>query len=397
MVVRVGRRTLVWIGVGLAAVWGTAALLRPSPTAVETAVVRRGSLQVTIDEDGVTRLVRRFVVSAPVAGRVLRIEALPGRRVTAGQTLATITPARPTPLDERARAGAEARVRAAEAELERVRSEWRRLVVEADQAARNAERNDVLFKAGSASRESAEAAKSRAQSGAEAVNAAEAAISTAEFALAAARATLMSDTDRAAGAAVLVRSPIDGVVLRRIQESEAVVAPGAPLIEIGDLRDLEIVADLLSSDAVRVQPGAAVTITRWGGARDLAGRVRRVEPSGFTKVSALGVEEQRVNVIVEFAEPPSARESLGDGFRVEVRIVVLDRPDVRLVPTPALFRAEGEWAVFLVVNDRLVQRLVRVGGQNEQSAEVLEGLDEGDRVVLYPGESLTPGARVVLQ
>jgi HlyD family secretion protein len=397
MVVRIGRRMLVWIAVGLAAVLGIVALLRPSPAAVETAIVRRGSLQVTIDEEGVTRLVRRFVVSAPVAGRVLRIEALPGRPVTAGQTLATITPARPTPLDERARAGAEARVRAAEAELERARSEWRRLVVEADQATRDAERNDVLFKTGSTSRESAEAAQARARSAAEAVNAAEAAISTAEFALAAARAALISDTDRAAAAAVLIRSPIDGVVLRRIQESESVVAPGAALIEIGDLRDLEIVADLLSADAVRVQPGAAVTITRWGGARDLAGRVRRVEPSGFTKVSALGVEEQRVNVVVEFVEPPSERQSLGDGFRVEVRIVVHERSGVRLVPTPALFRVEGQWAVFVIVNDRLVERLVRLGGQNEQSAEVLEGLNEGDRVVIYPGESLTPGARVVLQ
>jgi HlyD family secretion protein len=270
-------------------------------------------------------------------------------------------------------------------------------VVEADQATRDAERNDVLFKTGSTSRESAEAAQARARSAAEAVNAAEAAISTAEFALAAARAALISDTDRAAAAAVLIRSPIDGVVLRRIQESESVVAPGAALIEIGDLRDLEIVADLLSADAVRVQPGAAVTITRWGGASDLAGRVRRVEPSGFTKVSALGVEEQRVNVVVEFVEPPSERQSLGDGFRVEVRIVVHERSGVRLVPTPALFRVEGQWAVFVIVNDRLVERLVRLGGQNEQSAEVLEGLNEGDRVVIYPGESLTPGARVVLQ
>jgi HlyD family secretion protein len=392
---RAGRRNLIWMATAAVGVFGLVALLRPAPVEVDVGVVRRDTLRVTIDEEGETRLRRRFVVSAPVSGRVLRIEAVAGGSVTADQTLATITPARPTPLDERARAGAEARVRAAEAELERARSEWRRLVVEADQAAREAARTDVLFTTGSVARESAEIARARSRSATEAVNAAEAAIRTAEFALAAARAVLISDTDRSAGAAVTVRSPIDGVVLRRVQESEAVVSAGAPLIEIGDLRDLEIVSDLLSRDAVRVQPGAPVIITGWGGTRDLAGRVLRVEPSGFTKVSALGVEEQRVNVVIEFVDPPSARETLGDGFRVEVRIVLSERSGILTVPTAALFRLGGRWTVFAVVDDRLVQREVRIGEQNEHMAEVLEGLQEGDRLAVYPGESLTTGTRVV--
>ena len=191
--------------------------------------------------------------------------------------------------------------------------------------------------------------------------------------------------------------PIDGAVLKRVQESEAVVAPGAPLLEIGDLRDLEIVTDLLSNDAVRVQPGTAVVVTRWGGARDLSGRVLRVEPSGFTKVSALGVEEQRVNVVVELVDPPAARQTLGDGFRVEVRIVLSERAGVLMVPTAALFRVQGRWAVFLIVNDRLETRDVQIGDQNEQAAEVLGGLTEGDRVVVYPGESLAAGTKVAVR
>ena len=392
---RIARRHLIWTLVGLATVLGLVTLFRPAPVEVDIGLVKRGLLRVTIDEEGETRLRRRFVVSAPVSGRVMRIEAVAGQSVMASQVLATITPARPTPLDDRTRAGAEARVRAAEADLERARSDWRRLVVDADQAARDAARSDALFKTGSVAHESAEVARARSRSAAEAVNAAEAAIRTAEFAVAAARAALISDTDRSAGTAVSVRSPIDGVVLRRVQESEGVVAAGAPLIEIGDLRDLEIVTDLLSRDAVRVRSGMPVIITGWGGGRDLSGRVLRVEPSGFTKVSALGVEEQRVNVVVEFVDPPSDRQMLGDGFRVEVRVVMSERSGVLAVPTASVFRVEGRWTVFAVVNDELVQREVQVGEQNEEVSEVLGGLQEGDRVVVYPGESLVTGARVV--
>jgi HlyD family secretion protein len=249
---------------------------------------------------------------------------------------------------------------------------------------------------GSAARETAELAQARGRSANEAVKGAEAAIRVAEFAVAAARAVLISEDPRTARPALRVQSPIEGVVLKRVQESEAVVAPGAPLVDIGDLRDLEIVTDLLSNDAVRVQPGAPVIITRWGGARDLSGRVIRVEPSGFTKISALGVEEQRVNVVVEFVDSPSSRQALGDGFRVEVRIVLSERAGVLIVPTSALFRVEGRWAVFRIVGARLEKREVEVGERNEQSAEVLGGLAEGDRVVVYPGESLTEGARVAM-
>jgi HlyD family secretion protein len=389
---RIGRRHLIWIGGTLAAAAIVAALLRPPVIEVDTAAVARGRLQVTVDEEGETRLRRRFVVSAPVAGRVLRIDTRPGDSVKARQPLALIAPVRPTPLDVRTRLTAEARVKASEAALERARAERRRLAVEEEQATREVGRMKTLFQAGSVSRETLELAEARLRSAGEAAKAADAAVRAAEFALAEARATLVSEGD--SEAAVPVAAPIGGMVLRRLQESEAVLPAGAPLLEIGDLRDLEVVSDLLSSDAVRVKAGTPVVITRWGGDRDLRGRVQRVEPAGFTKVSALGVEEQRVNVVIDFLDPPSERSSLGDGFRVEVRIVVFEAGSVLTVPTASLFRADEHWAVFVVADAQLVRRNVRIGQQNDQVAEVLDGLTEGQRVVIYPGESLTAGARV---
>jgi HlyD family secretion protein len=183
-------------------------------------------------------------------------------------------------------------------------------------------------------------------------------------------------------------------VLKRLQESEAVVQPGTPLLEVGTLEDLEIVSDLLSTDAVRVSPGDPVIIDRWGGQGTLDGRVQRVEPSGFMKISALGVEEQRVNVVIDFVTGRDQRASLADGYRVDVRIVVWEKADAVTVPTSSLFRAGEDWAVFVIEGDVVRRRLVRIGQRNEQAAEVLEGLAVGDRVVAYPGESLTDGARV---
>jgi HlyD family secretion protein len=394
---RIGRRWIIWGAVAIVAAVAAIGIVRPSPVDVDTAVVARQTLRVTIDEEGETRLRRRFTVSAPVGGRVLRIEARSGDRVSAGQVLARITPARPAPLDIRSRAGAEARVQTAEAALARAQAERRRLSVEAEQAGREAARTRTLFDGGSVAREAVELADVRARSAAEAVAAADAAIRTAEFSLAEARSVLMTDAGTTRAADVAVLSPIDGLVLRRLHESEAVIGAGAPLIEIGDLRDLEIVADLLSRDAVRVAAGSPVAIINWGGPHELAATVDRVEPAGFTKVSALGVEEQRVNVVVAFVDPPDRRASLGDGFRVEVRILLAERPNVLAVPTASLFRVDGRWAVFVVEDGRLTERAVQIGEQNEQLAEVLDGLAEGDRVVVYPGESLADGTQVVVR
>jgi HlyD family secretion protein len=390
----VKRRYLIWglTGIGVAAVlW---AALSPSVVEVDVATVGRGPLRVTVDEEGETRLRRRFVVSAPVSGRVLRIESRPGDHVKTGQVLAVIQPAPPTPLDVRTEATAEARVSAADAAAQRARAERSRLAVERKQAEADAARAKQLLDTGYGAKDAYEQLLARAQSLTQAEQAADSAIRAADFEHAAAKAALISRGDATAGRAVRVTAPIAGLILRRAQESEAVVAAGAPLVDIGTLEDLEIVSDLLSTDAVKVKPGASVLIDRWGGEGQLAGRVQRVEPAGFLKVSALGVEEQRVNVIIDFVDPRERRASLGDGFRVEVRIVVWEQKDALVAPTSSLFRADGEWAVFVLDGDRIRRRIVKIGQRNEQSAEVLEGLTAGDRVVAYPGESLTDGAKV---
>ena len=366
---------------------------RPRVIEVDVATAARGPLRVTVDEEGETRLRRRFVVSAPVPGRVLRIESRPGDTVQKGAIVAVIAPASPTPLDARARTAAEARVRTAEAAGERARAEVQRLIVDRTQAETDAARAKSLFDAGYSSREALEQADARVSALIQAVKSAEAAGRAAEFELAEAQAALISG-GTVAGGRVNVEAPTDGVILRRVQESEAVVLAGAPLVEIGNLDDLEIVTDLLSTDAVRVKPGAAVSIERWGGEGSLAGRVQRVEPAGFMKISALGVEEQRVNVVIDFLDPRERRASLGDGFRVEVRIVVWEKPDVLTVPTSSLFRTDGAWSVFVVDAGVVRRRIITVGERNEQSAEVLDGLAAGEVVVAYPGETLTDGTRV---
>jgi HlyD family secretion protein len=388
------KRYLIWSGVAVVAAVVVWTSMRPTVVQVDAVAVVRGPLQVTVDEEGETRLRRRFVVSAPVSGRVMRIDARPGDAVKAGQAIAVIQPAAPMPLDARTRAGAEARVRAAEAAGDRVRAERARLAVERTQAEADLARAKSLFDGGYGSREALEQADARVRGLIEAVRAAEAAGRASEFELAEARAALITGSDVATGRAVTVTAPIAGLLLRRMQESEAVVPAGAPLIEIGNLDDLEIVTDLLSTDAVKVQPGAAVSIDRWGGEGTLAGRVQRVEPAGFMKISALGVEEQRVNVIIDFVDPRDRRASLGDGFRVEVRIVVWEKADVITVPTSSLFRLDGEWSVFVIEGDLARRRPVRIGERNEQLAEVLEGLTPGETVVAYPGETVREGAKV---
>ena len=388
------RRYVIWVVVAVLAgliVWTA---LRPTIVQVDLVDVVRGPLRVTVDDEGETRLKRRFVVSAPVSGRVLRIESRPGDSVTAGQTLAVIEPAAPAPLDVRTRTAAEARAQAAASAAERAQADVQRVTVELTQADADAARARTLLDTGSGTREAVEQADARVRGLREAIKSAQAAVRAAEFEQAEAKAALISGTDAASGRAVTVRAPIAGLVLRRIQESEAVVPVGAPLLEIGNLDDLEIVTDLLSTDAVRVKSGAAVLIERWGGEGTLMGKVQRIEPAGFMKISALGVEEQRVNVVIDFVDPRERRPSLGDAFRVEVRIVVWEKPDVLLAPTSSLFRTGGDWSAFVAQGNVVVRRTVKIGERNEQSAEVLEGLNAGDKVVAYPGETLKEGTRI---
>ena len=395
------RRLLLW-GAALAAVGVLIAVAsRSRPVPVDLASVVRGTLSVTLDEEGETRVRDRFEISAPVAGRVLRIELEPGDPVLAAESvLATFLPASPVPLDPRRRAEAEATVEAAEATVGQAAARREQALAERAHAQANLGRLRRLREEGVVSVERLDAAELDLATRQEALEAAEFAVRDARGILAAARARLLRFRPRPGAAEtgdpeeIQIFSPVDGVVLKRLRESEAVVPAGEPLLEVGDPRELEIVTDYLSNDAVRMSAGQPALIDRWGGGRPLRGRVLRVEPSGFTKISALGVEEQRVNVVMELEEPFEVRSSLGDGYRVETRVVVWKEEAQVKVPTGALFRRGEHWAVFTVEDEVARERAVEIGERNQREAQVLGGLEAGDRVILYPSDSVADGSPV---
>lgn len=386
-----------WALVALLGVAVAALAFWPRRVEVEAGIVAVAPLEVTLDEEGETRVRERFVISAPVAGSVERIDHDPGDRVFAAQTvLATFRPSEPIPLDARSRAEGEAAVAAAEAALGRARAQHQQALAEVAYARSELERESALADRGIVSRDQLEQAQLALETREKALEAAEFAVRAAEGDERMARARLLraSMHSSANGEVLEIRSPIDGVVLRVMHESAAVVVAGEALLEVGDPEDIEVVADYLSSDAVRIKPGYRALIERWGGAPILAA-VRRVEPSGFTKISALGVEEQRVNVVLDL--DPSQRErwrSLGDGFRVEVRVVVWADDRVVSVPVGALVRQAGSWAVYAIKGGKARLTEVEVGERNEQRAQILEGLTVGDPVIVYPSEKVVDGTRV---
>lgn len=389
------RGRVLWWGAALAVAAAIVFALRPGATPVDFATVTRGPLQVTIDEEGETRVRYRYVVSAPVPGRVLRIDLEPGDPVQASDTVvATFEPADPVPLDARARAELEAQAAAAEAALGRARTEGERARTELTFAEEELERYTQLAENGIVPRERLDQAQLRAGLARDGVAAAEFAASTAQHELEVARASLLVGGTDTRGTSLTLRSPIDGVVLRRLRESEAVVPAGETLLELGNLDTLEIVSDMLSTDAVRVEPGQPVIIDRWGGGAPMQGTVRRVEPGGFTKISALGVEEQRVNVIVDFDDRKDAASKLGDGYRVEVRVIVWQADDTLKVPISSLFRHEGSWAVFTVEEGRAVVTPIQIGERSDLEAQVLGGVADGERIIEYPGDTIDPGTMV---
>jgi HlyD family secretion protein len=383
------RRRIAYAAAALLLVLAVAWSMRPSPVEVETGVVSRGPLRVTVDEDGTTRVADRYVVAAPVSGRVERIRLREGDAVAVGTVVARIAsaPADPrTVLQGEARAAAATSLqREAEAQLARGRAALA-------QARREAERARTLAAAGALSRSAREEAELAAVTRAREVDAAVARVRSAAAEVDAARAAL-TDADPAgsASAPVEVRSPVAGRVLRVPERSARAVAAGTPLLELGDADALEVVVDVLSADAVGIRPGAPVEITDWGGAGVLRGSVRRVEPSAFTRVSALGVEEQRVNVVAELAARPAG---LGDGFRVEARIVTWAAPRVLRLPAAALFRDGDGWSAYVVEDGRARKRAVRIGRRGEDTVEVLGGLADGASVVLFPSDQVRDGARV---
>jgi HlyD family secretion protein len=387
-------RMLVWGG-GAMVLLAVGLALRPGAIPADWVEVTRGRLEVTLDEEGETRVRDRYMVSAPLAGRVLRIVLEPGDPVVAGETiLATFQPADPILLDARARAAAEARVQAAAASLDGARATRESARASLTFAERAFERSEQLMANDLVSRDRLDAADTEVRTRRETLRAAEFAVTTSEHELEVARAGVLQARGSGAGAAIALRSPIDGVVLRRLRESESVVPAGDALLELGDPSQLEIVSDMLSADAVQITVGDRVIIDEWGGDSVLQGRVRRVEPFGFTKISALGVEEQRVNVIVDFADAPHARPALGDGYRVEIRVVIWERDDVVKVPTSALFRDGGAWAVYRVERETARVHRIDIGRRTGLEAEVVTGLEPGDRVIVHPSDEMSDGAIV---
>lgn len=376
----------------------------PQPVPADFGEVTQGLLRVTLDEEGETRVRDRYVVSAPLAGRVLRIELEPGDAVVAGETaLATFQPSDPTLLDARSAAEAEARVQGAEAALGLARADRDRIAAELRFAEAELGRYRRLAADEIVSAERLESAELEAATRSEALEAAEFAIRSAHHDLQVAKARLLQGQGQGqvaasggnpAGPPITITSPIDGVVLRRLRESESIVPAGEPLLEVADPSRLEIVSDYLSTDAVKIDAGSRVLIEQWGGDRPLEGMVRLVEPSGFTKVSALGVEEQRVNVVIDFEDPQGAWQALGDGFRVEVRVVIHENPEAAKIPSSALFRHGDGWAVYRVDGERAVLTPIDIGRRNAVEAEVVGGLDVGATVVLHPSDALTDGQQV---
>jgi HlyD family secretion protein len=385
---RYGVALVVLIGI---LVWA----FRPAAVAADFATVARGSLQVTVEEEGRTRVRDRYVISAPVPGSLQRIELEPGDRVVAGTTVvARFEPTDPALLDVRARGELEARVRAADSAVGAARAERDRIRTELEFSQTELKRVRSLVEGGALARRDLDTAEREAATLDRALQSAEFNIRTAQHQVELARASLVQ-TRAGRSATIPLYSPVDGLVLRKLHESAGPVPTGQPLVEVGDLRDLEIVADLLSSAAVAVDLGQPVLIEQWGGDRALRGRVRLIEPSGFTKVSALGVEEQRVNVLIDFDEPDDVAQQLGDGYRVEVRIIVWSKDDVLKVPTSSLFRHEEKWAVYKVVNDSAALQIVEIGRSSGLEAEVLNGLATGDRIVVYPSDDIANGVKVV--
>ena len=392
---KVRRRALVLALAAAGGLGGLLWLLRPAPVRVELGVVDRGPLEVTVDEEGRTRVRNRYVIAAPVAGGLERISLDAGDAVAAGAAVARVSPA---PLDPRATAQAEARLEAAIA----LRGEARARVGQAKaalaQAQRDLQRARTLAAAGTVSDQGLEQAELAHASRVEELHGAREAEDAAAHEVQAAEAVLLAagggaptTSTRGKDAFVEVRSPATGHVLRVFEESQRVVSVGTPLLEVGDPSDLEIVVDVLSADAVKIRPGAEMRLGAWGGEGTLRARVRRVEPSGFTKLSALGVEEQRVNVIGDFVDPPGA---LGDGYRLEARIVVWRADDVVRLPASALFRSGEAWHVFGVENGRARLRAVEVGQRGVEAAEVLSGIEPGSGVVLHPTDRVADGVRI---
>ncbi len=390
-------RKVVFWSVVIALVLGMVYALQPRAVEVETGVVGQGPLTVYVSEEGKTRIRNRHIVAAPVAGSMQRVTLKAGDAVKAGETVLTrIEPALSPLLDARARSQAQARVDAAMATRSRANEdiEMSRTGLKYAQANWDRVRNNT--DKGTISDTDRDTFEREAEMKMRGVRSAEFALQVANFELEQAKAALQQiDQPSTGGAFIEVRAPVSGVVLRVQQESATIVAPGAPILEIGDPTDLEIEAEILSRDAVSIKPGALVTVEQWGGDEPAKALVRRVEPAAFTKVSALGVEEQRVLVLSDFTERTPALTALGDRYRVEVRVAVWHSDDTLLVPAGALFREGSDWKTFLFAAGHAKAVVVKAGRTDGKFTQVLDGLKKGDEVLMHPPDTVRDGTSVV--
>ena len=367
----------------------------PNPVEVEVATVERGPMVVTVNEDGRTRVKDRYIVSAPITGNLARLDLEAGDTIERDQVIARLVPLPPPLLDSRTRAEAKARVDAAQAATRQSQAAVNRARYERDFAKQEADRALAVVEQGGLARSDADRAVSTYRSAQEALSSANFGARVAEHQLKLAQTALKQLSGKPEDAEQLeIISPVGGQVLKLFQESEGVVQGGMPILEVGDPEALEIVVDVLSQDATRIPAGAAATIERWGGKNPLRGHVRVVEPSAFTKLSALGVEEQRVNVIIDLDDERALWSTLGDGYRVEARVSVWEGEDVLRVPASAVFRSEEAWATFVVEEGAAALRSVEIGETNGLETQVLSGLDEGDTVIAYPSDSVRDGVSV---
>lgn len=386
------RRTLIMIALALLVLVILGLSFRTPPMLVDSALVERGPFRVTIEEEGRTRLPDRYAVSVPVAGYLHRIALEPGDAIARGDTLFVLNPSPVEALDPEARVRAE--LGRAEAALAVARAQVASAEAEAELAARELERVRGLVEQGHLPEEQLDRARARHNAAQAGLRSARFGVDVARHELEAARSVLSLASDGQETQLLKIGAPIDGVVLTRERQSAGRVHAGETLMVLGDLASLQVEVDLLSQDAVRLSPGMSVELERWGGDKLLPGRVRRIEPAAFTHISALGVEEQRVWVIVDFSGEREDWQALGDGYRIQARFILWEGDDVLQVPASALFREGNTWATYVIENGRAARRVVEPGRRAGLMVEVKAGLEEGERLVLHPGQDVEPGSRV---
>jgi len=394
-IARWARRSL-WIVLGLALVGLIVYAWLPKPVPVETQGVRRGEMRVTIVETGKTRVKDRYIVSAPLMGEMQRVELHAGDTVDAGAVVARIVPMQPALLDQRTRTEAETRVGGAVAGQLQSRSSVERAQAAADQAKKDLAEEERLAATGAVSPHQVDQARLESRLRDTELQSAKFASRVADHEVLLAQAAVARIKAGKGGEQLDVTAPVSGRVLRVMQQSGGVIMAGAPILEVGDPAALEIVTDVLTSDAVRIAPGSHAQIERWGGA-PLPAHVRLIEPSAFTRLSALGVEEQRVNVILDLDAPREQWQAIGDGYRIEARMVVWEQPNVLVVPAGAVFRHGDGWAVYTVDQNVVHLRDVQVGERGDTEVQITGGLDEHAVVVLHPSDRVADGVRATMR